>query len=59
MIIDITFYNSEPKQYQQVRKTAIWPNNGRPEMSIFYYDSPSPRVDIRMNEIKTLVITND
>lgn len=60
MILDITFFYTEPKQYQQVRKTTMWPNNGRPEMVIHFYDSVSRyEVNIPLKDIRTITITND
>ena len=59
MILDITFFDSEPRQYQHVKRLNQWPNNGRPEMTIHFYDEMYPKVDILMSRIKTLSVTND
>lgn len=61
MILDISFHDAPPVQYQHVRKTELradHPTN-RIELIVRFYDSLYPTMSIYLDRIRTMEITND
>lgn len=63
MILDITFTDgSEPKQYQHVRRTAVYAQPSvisRPVLVIHFYDNLYPVMHIDLERVDCLTVTND
>ncbi len=62
MILDILFYEKEPRQYQNVKKTRMYPHhNGiaKPVLILEFGDSMYPEVKIYLDEIQAIEVTND
>ena len=62
MILDICFVNDSPEQIQNVRMISVYPHadGGLPaEVIIHSRDYTTPRRNIELEYLKTIVITND
>jgi len=60
MILDIKFHDSEPKQFQHVRKTIL--DNSSimgPGIVIFFYDDMYERMIIPVYRIVSITTTNE